>query len=56
MEFEEILGPQSAFTGQPAPQSLESDFLSHLPLSGKELHVKVVFISYLIFLDPIQLI
>jgi len=31
MESEEILGPQLAFTGQPAPQSLESNFLSPTP-------------------------
>jgi|AntAceMinimDraft_9_1070365.scaffolds.fasta_scaffold69872_2 hypothetical protein len=36
MASKEILGPQFTFTGQPAPQSLKSDFLSPTFLKGRE--------------------
>jgi len=35
MESEKILGPQFAFTGQPAPQSMENDFPSPIKGLGK---------------------
>jgi GT2 family glycosyltransferase len=46
MESEEILGPQFTFTGQPAPQSLESDFLSPAESLAVSPFISVIIPNY----------